>query len=156
MFTVEALEALPGAQVSPAQSAAGYGVNFSDAGTQAAAATVCALQPELCVVVVGTSAVVLTVYVTWPYLAEFAKALSEAISLPTVDQIKSDCKPGRLVVEAAIGKKYRGGTSYEQEDYCPGGSYKGGNYVIHWIERDGNIIHGPHIRQGHARGGGGD
>lgn len=68
----------------------------------------------------------------------------------SVADLMARCTPGRLVSEPATGRKYQGGISYEQEYICSDGTW-----TVHWIVVDGEIVHGPHIRPGSPKGGGG-
>jgi RHS repeat-associated protein len=70
---------------------------------------------------------------------------------PTVDELRQNCTPGRQVAEPATGRRYKGGTSVQQEYTCSDGT----TWTVHWIERDGKILHGPHIRFGPITGSGG-
>jgi RHS repeat-associated protein len=65
-----------------------------------------------------------------------------------VEELQRRCTPGRLVTEPST--TYKGGTSYEQEYICPEAVYS-----VHWIEKNGKVVHGPHIRPGAPKGGGG-
>jgi hypothetical protein len=67
---------------------------------------------------------------------------------PTVQDLQRNCRPGARVEEPS--RTYPGGTSIEQEYVCTDGIY-----TVHWIEQNGRTVHGPHIRPGPPRGGGG-
>ena len=67
----------------------------------------------------------------------------------TVQDVLQHCTPGARVEEPATGRDYKGGTSIEQTFFC-----SDGQYTIHWIEKGGSVVHGPHIRPGPPRGGG--
>jgi RHS repeat-associated protein len=64
-------------------------------------------------------------------------------SVPTIPELELKCKKGRLKAEPATGRRYKGCTSYQQEYICADGVY-----TVHWIDCNGNIVHGPHIRPG--------
>jgi hypothetical protein len=75
---------------------------------------------------------------------------------PQEKDLIANCVPGRLVIEPATAIRFRGGISYEQEYICPAGRYAVGTvFTIHWIVRNGKVIHGPHPRLGPPQGGGG-
>lgn len=72
------------------------------------------------------------------WLKEILK--SDRRPFPTVDELKWDCQPGKLVAEPAAAVRFRSGNSIEQEYICPYGTF-----TVHWIENNGHIIHGPHF-----------
>jgi RHS repeat-associated protein len=81
----------------------------------------------------------------------FSKIIEEIFRkpFPGVEDLRSKCTPGRYFSEPASGNSYRGGISHEQEYICPGGMV----YTVHWIDRGGRILHGPHVRPGPPKGG---
>ena len=58
-----------------------------------------------------------------------------------------DCTVGRRLVEPALGKRYRGGTSIQQEYFC-----NCGQITRHTIIVGGRIVH-DHFRPGPAKPG---
>lgn len=62
----------------------------------------------------------------------------------------TDCAPGKRLVEPAIGKKYRGGVSIEQEYFCPCGQITRHTIIVKSV-----VVH-DHFRPGPPKGGGGD
>jgi len=126
----------------------GYNLNFADARAAATTMTICAAQPELCVIVAGGAAVVFTVYVTWPHLVALAQRIEKAISksIPTIENLLKDCVPvGAPVIVPSTNVRNKGGTSIEQEYLCPDGR----RYTVHTIiDKNGRVFEPPHVREG--------
>ena len=62
----------------------------------------------------------------------------------------SECSPGRTVIEPATDKRFKGGTSIEQEYFCPCGQI-----TRHTIILNNLVVH-DHFRYGPPKGGGKD
>jgi RHS repeat-associated protein len=62
----------------------------------------------------------------------------------------TDCTPGKRLIEPAVGKKYRGGVSIEQEYFCPCGQITRHTIIVRSV-----VVH-DHFRPGPPKGGGGD
>jgi RHS repeat-associated protein len=90
---------------------------------------------------------------------DFLKALQSAAEsvprtvckVPSFDELDKNCRPGRRLVQPATARRFRGGTSIEQEYICASGTYTG--HTI--IDRNGRIVH-DHVRPGPPKGGGGE
>jgi len=78
--------------------------------------------------------------------------LIDGIPVPPFPGLKDlgDCSPGTRLVEPATGKRYKGGTSIQQEYFCPCGQI-----TRHTIIMNDMVVH-DHFRPGPPKSGGGD
>lgn len=111
----------------------------------------CIDDPEICTEAAWEFIIKVTAWGTAIYeatrLAISHIHFSRASRIRTEEQLKRECKPGRLVTSTATGRAYGGGISYEQEYICSDGAY-----TVHWIEVGGRTVHGPHVRPGSPTG----